>query len=80
MHRELKNRIRNGDAVITVMGLGYVGLPIALEFCQKGYSVYGLDNDRQRVGKLRGGVSYVEDISSDLVAGANRTGRFTASC
>jgi UDP-N-acetyl-D-glucosamine dehydrogenase len=80
MRGELKKRISNGDAVITVMGLGYVGLPIAMEFCRKGYPVYGLDNDRKRVDKLRRGTSYVEDIDSDDVAGIKRTGRFMPTC
>lgn len=79
MYKTIKKKIADKNAVIAVMGLGYVGLPIALEFCKKGYSVIGLDNNKARVSKLRCGVSYVEDICSSEVASVAATGRFTAT-
>jgi len=63
----LKKKIKSKKAVITVMGLGYVGLPIALEFCRKGFKVNGLDTDSGRIEKLKKGISYINDIpASDI--------------
>ncbi|MGB2630275.1 MAG: nucleotide sugar dehydrogenase [Candidatus Omnitrophota bacterium] len=61
---ELKKRIRDKKAAITVVGLGYVGLPIAIEFCRKGFKVNGLDTNALRIKKLEKGISYINDIPS----------------
>ena len=63
LYNELKTKINNKKVSIAVMGLGYVGLPIALEFAKKGYKVNGLDNNRGRVQNLKKGISYIEDVS-----------------
>ncbi|MEW6524457.1 MAG: hypothetical protein AB1445_13015 [Bacillota bacterium] len=47
------------------MGLGYVGLPLALEMVRAGCSVYGIDADAQKVRQLSAGVSYVTDMSPE---------------
>ena len=65
---EIKNRINKKEAIITVLGLGYVGLPIALEFAKKGFIVNGLDSSRKRINKLKSGESYIHDISSKEIA------------
>jgi len=67
---ELKKKIKNKKAVITVMGLGYVGLPIALEFCEKGFKVNGLDTNTGRIRKLKKGFSYINDVPASRVAKA----------
>ena len=64
----IKNRINKKEAIITVLGLGYVGLPIALEFAKKGFIVNGLDSSRKRINKLKSGESYIHDISSKEIA------------
>ena len=74
--RRLSNLIQTKKARITVVGLGYVGLPIALEFVKKGFFVYGLDNNRHRVDNLLKGDSYITDISSESVKAAIRSKRF----
>ncbi len=78
-YTELKKKIKDKKAVITVVGLGYVGLPIALEFCEKGYTVNGLDNNTERVNKLRKGISYVDDISSGDMRKIILKGNFVAT-
>lgn len=52
-------------ARIGVMGLGYVGLPLAMEFCRKGFRVMGFDVSKARIGDLRRGRSYVLDVPSE---------------
>ena len=55
---------------IGVVGLGYVGLPLALAFTRAGYEVVGVDIDEQRIETLRGGKSYLTDVTDDAVANA----------
>ncbi|MFH1879093.1 MAG: nucleotide sugar dehydrogenase [Candidatus Omnitrophota bacterium] len=73
---DLKKKIEKKNAVITVVGLGYVGLPIALEFCKKGFEVNGFDTDMKRIEKLRKRESYINDISSKELAGIIKKGKF----
>ncbi len=60
--REFKQRIRDKKLKIAVVGLGYVGLPLAVEFARKGYSVLGIELDKDRVRRLREKVSYIIDV------------------
>jgi len=52
---------------ITVVGQGYVGLPLAITASQSGYTVYGLDNNDEKVGLLKLGKSIIEDLSDEVV-------------
>ncbi len=61
-------KIKNKEAVVAVIGLGYVGLPLALAFAEAGIRVIGIDLDKQKVDALNRGVSYVEDIPSETLA------------
>ncbi|MDD5488146.1 MAG: nucleotide sugar dehydrogenase [Candidatus Omnitrophica bacterium] len=76
IYKTLKRKIKEKKAVITVAGLGYVGLPIALGFSRKGFMVYGLDTDRARVQQLKKNRSYINDISSSEIAAATTSGMF----
>ena len=71
----LEARIRSKAAVIGVIGLGYVGLPLALEFSLAGYRVIGLDIQPDRVLALREGRSYVLDVTGTQVKEAVASGR-----
>ena len=62
---------------VVLCGLGYVGLPVAMRAVEVGYDVVGYDPDESRVKQLAAGESYVEDVSSDTVADALATDRFT---
>lgn len=77
IYSELKNKIDNKKAVITVVGLGYVGLPMAIEFLKKGFKVIGLETDTARVERLKKGVSYISDISSAEISKILKNGNFT---
>ncbi len=75
---DLEQRLEDRTAVIAVMGLGYVGLPMAMAFAEAGYTVIGLERSGERAAQLMSGRSYVDDISDEQVAAALRSGRFTA--
>ena len=66
--QELAERIDARDARIGVIGLGYVGLPLAMEFAKAGYRVTGFDLDQTKVESVKKGVSYVEDVASEDLA------------
>ncbi|MFC1491178.1 nucleotide sugar dehydrogenase [Nitrospinota bacterium] len=68
--------IRSRKVHSGVMGLGYVGLPLSLEFVRAGYTVVGLESDPRKVASLRNGSSYITDVSDDELAEAFGTGRF----
>jgi UDP-N-acetyl-D-glucosamine dehydrogenase len=61
----LRRRIANHSARVTVIGQGYVGLPLAIEFAKAGFRVTGLDTDPDRVAALASGCSYIPDVASD---------------
>lgn len=65
---DLLERINNKTAVIGVLGLGYVGLPLAVVFSRKGFSVVGLDTDEEKVEKLRRGKTYIRHIPDAVIA------------
>jgi UDP-N-acetyl-D-glucosamine dehydrogenase len=65
---ETLRKIEQREAVISVIGLGYVGLPLAIAFAQAGFRVIGLDLDKKKVDSLNRGESYIEDIPADVLA------------
>ena len=72
MINNLKSKITDKSANIGIIGLGYVGLPLAVEFGKTGFSVTGFDNDEAKVSSIGKGDSYISDVSSkdikDLVS------------
>ena len=67
MFQELKKKIVNKKAKVGIIGLGYVGLPLAVTFAKKGFKVYGIDIDKDRVSRLNKGESYILDVpTSDI--------------
>ena len=64
---------------IAIVGLGYVGLPLALQFTRSGVEVIGLDIDPAKVEALNQGRSYIKHIESSAIADAVNTGKFAAS-
>ena len=72
MINNLKSKITDKSANIGIIGLGYVGLPLAVEFGKAGFSVTGFDNDEAKVSSVGNGDSYISDVSSkdikDLVS------------
>lgn len=64
---DLFNKIKDGSAVIGVIGLGYVGLPLAIEFARKNFNVVGFDTDEKKIPLLKSGKSYIKHIPSENV-------------
>ena len=62
-----------------IVGLGYVGLPLSLQFARSGVTVLGLDIDKNKVDALNQGHSYIRHIASEAVANAVNSGAFSAS-
>jgi UDP-N-acetyl-D-glucosamine dehydrogenase len=77
--QELRDRIASREARVGVIGLGYVGLPLAVEFAREGFPVCGFDLDSEKVAALRAGTSYIDDVPSSLVAEATAAGRLSAT-
>jgi UDP-N-acetyl-D-glucosamine dehydrogenase len=69
---DLKQKIENRNSVVGIIGLGYVGLPLAVAFAEAGFHVVGIDIDEQRVAALNRQESYIEDVSSETLAGLER--------
>jgi UDP-N-acetyl-D-glucosamine dehydrogenase len=63
----LKEQIGNRKAVIGIIGLGYVGLPLARAFAQNGFRVLGFDIDTSKVARLNAGLSYIRQIPADVI-------------
>jgi len=70
----LRQRIESKTAVVGIYGLGYVGLPLALRFCEVGIRVIGFDIDQSKVDKLNAGQSYIERLGPELIARARAQG------
>src|SRR5262245_64243766 len=70
----LLSRIRNKSATVAIIGLGYVGLPLARAFTGAGLRVLGFDIDPGKVGKLNAGRSYIKQIADDAIATMRMTG------
>jgi UDP-N-acetyl-D-glucosamine dehydrogenase len=79
MTNELLNRIDAREARCAVIGLGYVGLPLAVELARSGYQVLGFDVSEPVVAALNSGESHIQDIESAAVAGMVDAGLFEAT-
>jgi len=77
--RELTRKIRDHTARLGVIGLGYAGLPLALEMAQRGFCVTGIDIDGNKVEAVNAGVSYVLDVPSHAISSAVADGTLRAT-
>jgi len=75
--RDLIERFASRQATVGVVGLGYVGLPLAVALGEAGYRVIGVDRDAGKLQALRDGTSYIEDIPSEVVRSLVQAGRLT---
>jgi len=73
----LKTRLENRHATAAVIGLGYVGLPLAMEIAAAGFKVIGIDLDANKIAALKRGQSYILDVPQKHVADAVAAGQFT---
>lgn len=62
---ELKKKITSKTAKVSVVGLGYVGLPLAIEIGKAGFSVIGIDVDKEKMDKINNGKPYIPDVAEE---------------
>jgi UDP-N-acetyl-D-glucosamine dehydrogenase len=67
-HQTILDKFNRRDATVAVIGLGYVGLPLAVVFAEAGYRVVGIDLDSRKVDAINRGESYIEDVPTAAVA------------
>lgn len=75
----LIRKLKEKDAKIAILGLGYVGLPLAVVFAEAGFHVTGVDPDQRKIDALVKGESYIPDVKSESVAALVKSGKFTAT-
>ncbi|WOD12583.1 UDP-N-acetyl-D-glucosamine 6-dehydrogenase [Pseudomonas sp. NyZ704] len=73
-HHKAIHRFKQKEALIGIVGLGYVGLPLMLRYNAIGFNVLGIDIDTDKVTKLNSGESYIEHIAPDKIAAARQSG------
>src|SRR4051794_39105779 len=76
---ELIERITERRARVGVIGLGYVGLPLAVEFAAAGFDVTGFEVSADKVAQINGGGSYIQDVPGDQVAPLVEAGKLEAT-
>ena len=76
---ELREKIENKNARIGILGLGYVGLPLAHAFIEAGFHAIGFDVDQRKVDKLSAGETYIRHISAELIQSWLERKRFEAT-
>ena len=77
--RALLDKIHRRRVRAAVVGLGYVGLPLALQFARSGYDVVGVETDQQRATSVNAGRSYIGDVSDEALQEQVKAGRLRAS-
>jgi len=75
----LKEKLESRQANVGVIGLGYVGLPLAVEFARAGFTVTGFDVDESKVSAITAGRSYILDVSTEDVAACVKSGKLRAT-
>ena len=78
-NQQILDRIRRKQARIGIIGLGYVGLPLAVEFARQGFDVTGFDVDAQKTTQINAGTSYIPDVSSAHLSEVVNGGRLRAT-
>lgn len=76
---DLAERLHSKAAKIGVIGLGYVGLPLAVEFADNGFSVVGIDNDDRKIASLNAARNYINDVEDIKLAKAVKAGLLKAT-
>ena len=75
----LIKKLKDKTATIAILGLGYVGLPLAVVFGEAGFRVTGIDPDSRKVDSLNRGVSYIPDVKTEAIAKLVQSGNLTAT-
>ena len=65
MYNRLKHKIKLKKFSVGIIGLGYVGLPLAIKYINKGIKVFGIDQDKTKIEKHKNGNSYIDSIKTN---------------
>ena len=76
---ELQSKISSKKARVGVLGLGYVGLPLAVEFAKAGFDVVGIDVQQPKVNQFNAGQSYIKDVPDSIFAPLIKSGKLRAT-
>ena len=76
---KLYQKIQNRTANIGVIGLGYVGLPLAVEFTKAGFNVVGVDIDKNKINSINRGINYVGDVETSILRNAVKSNKIHAT-
>lgn len=76
---DLIKKINNKSAKIGVIGLGYVGLPLSIEFVNEGYKTYGIDINKAKIDSINAGKNYINDVDSNILKDSVDKGLFKAT-
>jgi UDP-N-acetyl-D-glucosamine dehydrogenase len=79
MKKILLDKLEHCTAQVAVLGLGYVGLPLAVVFAQAGMNVLGIDPDKRKADSINRGVSYIADVPTEQVERLVKVGKLRAS-
>ena len=72
---DLIQKLQNKTAKIGILGMGYVGMPLAVVFAEKGFNVLGIDPDQRKVDTFNKGISYIQDVPSATVDRLHKAGK-----
>src|SRR5436190_19198408 len=75
----LFGKIQDRTANVAIIGLGYVGLPLAVEFANAGFNVTGIDLDEQKIRSIGEGRSYIKDVKDEAIGRVVETGKLRAT-
>jgi UDP-N-acetyl-D-glucosamine dehydrogenase len=75
----LIKKLKDKKARIGILGLGYVGLPLAVVFAEAGFHVTGIDPDSRKVDSLSKGISYIPDVKTEVIEKIVKSGHLTAT-
>ena len=77
--QELLNKIQDRTAKVGIIGLGYVGLPLAVEAAHAGYTVLGVENNPNRCNQIKQGQNYIKDVKNDALSSLVEKGKIQAN-
>ena len=77
--QEFEKRVRQKKSRIAVVGLGYVGLPLAIEFAKSGFEVLGIDIDKDRINRIKRKESYISDVATKELRRVLNSNRFSVT-
>ena len=76
---KLLGKIENNEAVVGIVGLGYVGLPLAVSFAKNGIKVLGIEKSEKKVSSVNAGQNYIKDVDDEVLKSCVQQGMLSAT-